>query len=192
MKENDNQHFEDWSITYEDSLLQKLYFDRIHRHVLNLVKQEPAPSTILDIGCGTGRLLRKAKKRWPNTQLIGIDLAEGMIEKARQLLPDAKFIVCPAESLNLPDSSADLVLSTTSFHHWSDQEQALREVRRVLRKGGFFMLADISLPAFFAKRIHHGHIRTPSEVREMFHDAGFEVREQRHVMIRHILITTGT
>ena len=107
-----------------------------------MVEKGYTPDTVLDVGCGTGRLLRKAKARWPNAQFIGVDPATGMIENARRLMPDAKFYVSQAESLPLPDASVNLVFSTASFHHWQDKEKGLREIKRVLQVGGLLFLAD--------------------------------------------------
>jgi cyclopropane fatty-acyl-phospholipid synthase-like methyltransferase len=61
----DVQSFERRSGSYEDSFLQGLFFDRIHRIAINSVPAGLQPEGILDIGCGTGRLLRKAAIRWP-------------------------------------------------------------------------------------------------------------------------------
>src|SRR5260370_20365988 len=139
----DIERFHRWSRTYERSWLQRLVFDRVHQAVLRVVATEVAePTTILDVGCGTGRLLRAAKARWLNAQLIGVDPAEGMVEVARHLAPAITFHVGSAEALPLPDASVDVVLSTVSFHHWGDQAAAIREVARVLRPGGRFFLSD--------------------------------------------------
>lgn len=188
---NDVEAFNRWSTTYEDSWLQSVYFDRIHNGVLRLVTLESSPGCIVDVGCGTGRLLRKILKRWLHARLIGVDPAEGMVKKARQMMPDATFIVGPAESIPLPDASADLVFSTTSFHHWQDQQQGIREIRRVLRPGGQFILADVMFPSFLIPLFHHCHIRTPLEVRGMFEHAGLKVQKQQRIMLRHFLVTVG-
>ena len=132
------QDFNRWSETYEDSWLQRILFDRVQDTLLELVGMETVPGTILDIGCGTGRLLHKMRARWPKAQLVGIDPAEGMVRKARQLMPEATLYVSMVESIPLPDNSIDLITSTVSFHHWSDQLQGLREVARVLYPGGRF------------------------------------------------------
>ena len=87
-------------------------FDRIHTGVLRFVTVKSAPGDIVDVGCGTGRLLRKIRERWPHARLTGIDPAEGMVKKARHLMPDAAFMVSPAECIPLPDASADLVFRT--------------------------------------------------------------------------------
>ena len=100
---DDVQTFDRRSSTYEHSFFQRLFFDRIHRAALNLIPTEFNPEAILDIGCGTGRLLRKAAVRWPGARLSGVDPAEGMIREARRLTPGATFYVSTAESLALPD-----------------------------------------------------------------------------------------
>ena len=191
---NDNvKKFNIWSGTYEDSWLQHLYFDRIHKEVLNSVNREFTPKDIVDVGCGTGRLLRKARERWPQARLTGVDPAEGMVKKARQMMRDSTFIVSPAESIPLPDMSVDLVFSTTSFHHWSDQLQGIREIRRVLRLGGQFFLADIAPLPFFLRFVHRGHgqLRNQNEVRNMFEQVGLEVQARRRLFLGHILVTSG-
>ena len=181
------------SSTYEDSWLQYLYFDRIHKGVLSLVNVKSAPGDILDVGCGTGRLLRKIRERWPYARLIGVDPAEGMVKKARQMMPDSTFIVSPAESIPLPDTSVDLIFSTTSFHHWSDQLQGIREIRRVLRPGGQFFVADVTPLPFFLRFVHRGHgqIRTQNEARKMFEQVSLEVQTQQRLLLGHILVTSG-
>jgi ubiquinone/menaquinone biosynthesis C-methylase UbiE len=59
------QDFNRWSETYEDSWLQRILFDSVQNVLVDLVSKENIPGTILDIGCGTGRLRHKVKDRWP-------------------------------------------------------------------------------------------------------------------------------
>jgi ubiquinone/menaquinone biosynthesis C-methylase UbiE len=189
----DVEKFNSWSGTYEDSWFQYLYFDRVHKGVLRSVNVKSAPGDIVDVGCGTGRLLRKIRERWPSARLIGVDPAEGMVKKARQMMPDSSFMICPAESIPLPDTSVDLVFSTTSFHHWSDQLQGIREIRRILRPGGQFFLADMAPLPFFLRSVHRGHgqIRNQNEIRRMFEQAGLEVQTQQRLLLGHFLVTSG-
>jgi ubiquinone/menaquinone biosynthesis C-methylase UbiE len=188
---DDVREFNRRSATYESSRKQWLYFDRLQRAVLGSVESEASPESILDIGCGTGRLLRKAGERWPNARLIGVDPAEGMIEKARLLMPNAAFYVSMAESLPLPDESVDLVFSTASFHHWRDNVQGVREVRRVLRLGGRFFLADIWPPSGLSLIFRHFKANDPARVRDIFVRAGLNIQAQRRLMGRFLLVTTG-
>ena len=118
----------------------------MHRASLNAVRASGAPPRrILDVGCGTGRLLARAAAVFPGAGLAGVDPAAGMVAEAAASLSadvDARFVRGAAERLPFADGSFDLVLSSMSFHHWADQRTALGEVRRVLRPGGIVALAD--------------------------------------------------
>ncbi len=155
----ERQRFNQWSETYERSFMQWLIFDRVHRRLLLSLPPGFIPAFILDIGCGTGRLLRRMHARWPAANLAGIDLAEGMVAKARQLTPQATIYLAPAEHIPLEEASQDLVTTTMSFHHWSQQEQGVKEAFRVLRPGGYFALAD--------SNIGHGSPLSKSQVRSL-------------------------
>ena len=159
--------------------------------MLNLVEKGYTHSTVLDVGCGTGRLLRKAKARWPKAQFIGVDPAAGMIEQARRLMPEATFYVSKAESVPLPDESVSLVFSTASFNFWQDQEKGLREIKRVLQVGGLLFLADVWPPFGLSKLIHHFQTNNPNALRETFSRAGFHVRNQRKLWTLWLVVTVG-
>jgi ubiquinone/menaquinone biosynthesis C-methylase UbiE len=187
----DIKTFERRSATYERSLSQVLFFDWIHRVALGAVPAGFVPDSIVDIGCGTGRLLRDAAARWPAARLTGVDPAEGMVKEARRLTPNASFFVSPAESLQLPDRYASLVISTVSFHHWQDQSRGVQQVARVLEAGGLFVLADISLPFGMQRFFRHGTQPSPSALRGMFARVGLEVQSQRRAMSGFLLVTMG-
>ena len=188
----DVQHFNRRAATYETAASQGYFFDRIQRKVLKLAKGD-MPKTVLDVGCGTGRLLRKAKEQWPNAQLIGVDAAEKMIEQATQLFPQAEFHVAMAEALPLPDASVDVAFSTLSFHHWENQAKGVSEVARVLSPGGKFLLADISVPRWIAVFVKHFKRNSPSRIRDIFEEAGLAVELQQHQWrwSRVLLVTVG-
>ena len=168
---NQRAHFNQWSNTYERSFMQWLLFDNVHRGVLKRIPADFTPSAILDIGCGTGRLLRRMQARWQTASLVGIDLAEGMVAQARSQTPGATIHLAPAEQLPLENDSVDLVTSTVSFHHWSDQAQGVREAARVLRPAGLFVLADMNLTK-------HGQPLSRTEVKALFEAAGFVIVSQ--------------
>ncbi len=188
---SDVQEFNRLSTTYEDSWAQWFFFDRVHNAVLELVENQAYPKSIVDVGCGTGRLLRKAGKRWPDARLIGVDPAEGMVEKARSLMPSATFYVGMAESLPLPDASVDLAFSTMSYHHWVDHVQGIREITRVLRPKGRLFLADFRLPMGLSKVIRRFQSNDPAQRRDAFAQAGLKMQAQRKLMGRWLLVTIG-
>jgi ubiquinone/menaquinone biosynthesis C-methylase UbiE len=191
MEEQDIESFNRRSRAYERSISQKLIFDRIHWAALKAVPLECKPETILDIGCGTGRLLRKAAVHWPEAHLVGVDPAEGMVAEARHLTPGAVIILGMAETLPWPDLSVDLAMSTMSFHHWRDQVQGLAQVARVLRPGGYFILVDVATPFGLARIFPHGRQPDPERVRAMFAQAGLEVAMQKRFMGHFIMATLG-
>lgn len=143
---NDVERFSKWAPTYDRHHLQRIVFEPVQRTVLDLAAAEVSrPQAILDVGCGTGRLLRAAQERFPGTRLEGVDAAEGMIDQARSSLgPDSKihFQQATAEQLPFGDREFDLVFSTMTFHHWADQRQGIAEIARVLTPGGRWLLAD--------------------------------------------------
>ncbi len=186
----DIQTFERWSGGYERSLGQYFLFDPVQRAVLDFLPSTLAPQAILDIGCGTGRLLRKAALRWPQASLVGVDPAEGMIAQAHKLTPGVAFHVSTAEALSLPGGTFDLALSTMSFHHWFDQAQALRQVAAVLRPGGYFALADPLIPLGLERVFRHGRPASSARRRALFEQAGLEVVAEKRFLVE-VLITIG-
>jgi ubiquinone/menaquinone biosynthesis C-methylase UbiE len=142
------------------------------------VSVSAAPRRVLDVGCGTGYLLRLLAKRHPQaTELAGIDAAPSMIETAGQASDDKRlrFTVGVAERLPFPDDAFDLVVSTTSFDHWADQQAGLCECARVLAPGGHLMLADqfspLLLPTLLGGR--RGKARTRRRAGQLLSAAGF-------------------
>jgi ubiquinone/menaquinone biosynthesis C-methylase UbiE len=190
--ENDIERFDQWASTYENSWLQRAFFDRAHQATLALAAGiVHQPMSVLDIGCGTGKLLRRAHTYWPEAQLIGVDPANGMIEMAKRLTPNATFSTGMAEALPLQDASVELALSTSSFHHWQDQAAGLREIARVLRPGGYFILVDASFPDWLVRVFRVKRFHSPAQLRSLFIQAGLDVQTQHTLAWRRWLATVG-
>ena len=101
---------------------------------------------ILDVGTGTGIVaLRAGSRLGPDGETIGIDLSDGMLQTAREKasragLDHVAFHKMDAEALDFPDNSFDVVLSLFALTHFPEPLTALREMHRVLRPGGRFVL----------------------------------------------------
>jgi ubiquinone/menaquinone biosynthesis C-methylase UbiE len=192
-RKNDIDRFDQWANHYDDSWMQRALFDPAHQATLalaaTLVSQ---PESVLDVGCGTGKLLRRAQTVWPQAHLTGVDPAEGMVETAQRLNPNATFLTGMAEALPLQDASVDLALSTISFHHWQDQSAGIREVARVLRPGGSFILVDFSFPTWMLQILRLKRVHSPVQFRTLFRQAGLRVKRQQPLGWRRWLATVGT
>ncbi len=128
--------------------------------------RSPSPRRVLDVGCGTGYLLRRLAERCPATVgLAGLDAAAGMVRVAREATTDSRlsFLVGRAEQLPYPAGTFDLVVSATSFDHWADQQAGLAQCARVLAPGGCLVLADLFsawlLPTLVGGRRHKARTR---------------------------------
>jgi ubiquinone/menaquinone biosynthesis C-methylase UbiE len=191
-REKDVARFDQWSSSYEESWMQRAFFERAHRATLALAAGiVHQPESVLDVGCGTGKLLRRANRYWPEAKLIGVDPANGMIEMAKRLTPYATFSKGMAEALPLQDASVDLAISTISFHHWQDQAAGIREIARALRPGGYFILVDFSFPDWLLRVFRLKRVHSPAQLRTLFNQAGLEVQTQQTLTWRRLLATVG-
>jgi len=173
-------HFDRWAPSYDRSWTQWIFFRPVHQGVVGAAATvAAAPTRILDVGCGTGALLRLLCERLPQADLTGVDASPEMIRMAAASNPAPerlRFVQGTAEELPFPDSQFDLVLSTISFHHWADQQRGLREVARALAPGAPFVLADhfATLPqrVFFLTPERRKRFHTPLEIEGMLVSAG--------------------
>jgi ubiquinone/menaquinone biosynthesis C-methylase UbiE len=170
--------FDERAAGYDQGWLGQLHHEIADRTASLATSIVLAPERVLDIGCGTGYLLRSLAVRYPEaTQLFGVDPAPSMIEVARRSsdLGRLRFSPGVAEDLAFADHSFDLVVSTTSFDHWSDQLAGLRESARVLAPGGRLVLVDqFSLwliPTLIVGR--RGKARTRGRASRLLINAGF-------------------
>ena len=152
---HDVDRFNRWAASYDRHWMQRIIFAPIQRTVLQLAEEEIGrPGTILDVGCGTGKLLRSASQRFPAAKLVGVDAAIEMVKQARSSTPDGtiQFQQATAEELPFLNDSFDLVFSTMTFHHWQNQRRGSAEVARVLTPNGRWLLAEF-VPSGFMKRV---------------------------------------
>jgi trans-aconitate 2-methyltransferase len=92
--------------------------------------------TVVDAGCGSGRVTEELVKRLPDGRVIAVDGSEAMVEKAKERLGErADYLVSDLVSLGLP-GAVDMVFSTATFHWIQDHDRLFRRLRRVLRPGG--------------------------------------------------------
>ncbi|MDP3794055.1 MAG: class I SAM-dependent methyltransferase [Candidatus Uhrbacteria bacterium] len=120
---------------------------RFRKKVLHAIALR-GDETVIDVGCGTGVFLALAKKTYPRLPLIGIDPdKEALAIAKRRLLKknlDVELHEAFAESLPIPNASADVCFSTLAFHHMPNEikQKALQEIYRILKPSGRVVIAD--------------------------------------------------
>jgi ubiquinone/menaquinone biosynthesis C-methylase UbiE len=196
---HDDRHFDRWARRYDRSLLQPVLFGPVHASVVATTRARLAASAaVLDIGCGTGRLLERLGAALPDGTLVGLDQSAGMAQAAKRLRPRLTVERGIAEALPHRDGAFDAVFTTVSFHHWTDKPAGIAEVFRVLRPGGLFALTDISrddLPSWpaplwaLARRRMHDMPRL-EERQGMVEAAGFRIVAQEPTLHRRWVVVT--
>ena len=126
--------------TYEDRWAH--YVAATTARTLAHLAMQPG-ETLVDLGCGTGVLLRQAGAGPVAPSLIGVDVSLPMLRSALSRLDRrASLIVADACALPLDRSSIDAVVSVSSFHYWPDPIGGLREIHQVLRPQGRLVITD--------------------------------------------------
>lgn len=145
-----------------------------------------AASRVLDVGCGTGELLRRVRANVPDAVLAGLDPVPEMLDVAREKLSGRDDLrVGYADRLPWNAGTFDVVVSCNMFHYISEPLTALREMARVLRPGGALVLTDWC-DDYIACRICNLYLRLTNrafyrtyrqaECLELLKVAGYEVQ----------------
>ncbi len=115
---------------------------------LNYADAQP-DEICVDLGSGRGTdVIRLAETVGKNGHVFGIDISEGMIEKAsgtaeRLGITNARFMHSNLEKISLDDNIADLIISNCTINHAADKQAVWNEIYRILKKGGRFVISDI-------------------------------------------------
>ncbi|HEY4278871.1 MAG TPA: methyltransferase domain-containing protein [Conexibacter sp.] len=153
--------------------------------------------TVLDLGCGTGRITRALLEQLPDGRVIAVDGSASMAERARAELPADRVEVIHADLLELAiPEPADAAISTATFHWIADHDRLFANVHAALRPGAQFVVqcggkgnVDAVLAAITqvtAQREPFGALAgwpgpwnyaTPEQTRERLERAGFDVAD---------------
>jgi len=130
-------------------LVAHLYDHRSRDHAVDaqlvelLAERSAAGFRVLDVGCGTGKQLAANRARFPGLALIGVDRSRGMLRIARDREPSVAWVHGDAQALPIASRSVDYVTNQYSYPHIPDKKAFMREVFRVLRPSGHFVLQNI-------------------------------------------------
>jgi ubiquinone/menaquinone biosynthesis C-methylase UbiE len=134
--------FDVWSRFYDLEWVQRAVYRPEQDAVLDALRAERV-RRVLDLGCGTGQLAHRLRSTDARVRVVGCDFSAGMLRAAAAR--DRRVAWVRGDALRLPFASAafDAVVSTQAFHWFPDQTAALREIARVLRPGGAFVLTVV-------------------------------------------------
>jgi malonyl-CoA O-methyltransferase len=103
------------------------------------------PQRILDLGCGTGKTSEALLRLFPKAQLLALDFALPMLERARRRgrwLRRPRCLCADIDALPLPDASIDLVFANAALQWSADPQAAFGDIARVLRPGGLLIFSS--------------------------------------------------
>ena len=179
-----NEHAEEWSdMWYKDQMTGR--HDKYKKDFERLFSLLPLKSGdhVLDAGCGAGVLVPFILPRITAAGVLyELDFAEKMIEVNRRLnkAENIRFMVQDMETAALGNASCDIVICFSAFPHFQDKEKALKNITRILKRGGALVVAHFDSSQAINK--HHGshaavmHDLLPDEatMRSMMEKAGLE------------------
>lgn len=138
---------------YVDFIENIFFFGRLEQFWEKLIeKAQISPNDrIIDIGCGSGRMVIKVSEQLGmNGEIIGLEPSKHLIKECNKLekKDNVKFMEGIMESVPFPDNSFDIVLSSLAIHHVpkDDKQKAFKEFNRILKKGGRLLIMDHGKP----------------------------------------------
>lgn len=132
---------------FYDAYMKLVWFgkdEKFRNHLLSFVDIKKNHD-VLDVGCGTGTLALKIAEKV--RRVTGIDASKEMVSVAKEKSKNTKnvnIIEAIMENLPFKDNSFDVVICSMTIHHLptEDKINALKEMKRVLKKKGQFLLVD--------------------------------------------------
>ena len=145
VKENSKAAFNQQAATY-DKDIKGQHARSLYPVLLEKLSHIPFQSA-LDLGCGTGEMLKLILQKDPHKELCGIDLSEENACCCEIETPGtSQATVGGQRGTPFPDNAFDVVYCNDSFHHYPAPQNVLREVNRVLKPGGTFLMGDCWQP----------------------------------------------
>jgi len=148
-----------------------------------MVLSEIEGKTILDVGCGFGRLTLDIAEKNPESEVFGVDLFDSLTGQARMNaevlgIKNVEFKTASVYCLPFEDGSFETVNSFFMLHHLDEIPKGLLEIRRVLQKQGRFVAVE---PIGH----HHGPNHSGGDWERIFKEAGFgaEAEERDFALI---------
>jgi dolichol-phosphate mannosyltransferase len=177
--------------------IQRYWQRKRFEHITNFLKK--ANGKILDIGCGSSMIIQQLAK---TKDIVGLDISKSKIKYLKLKNPNIKAIVADARKLPFESKSFDHVICSNLIEHLPDSEKVLFEAKRVLKKGGTFIVATPDYGTlcwriieklygfFMAGGYAHEHIKpyTKKMLLQQLSEMGFDKFEVKTILNSEIII----
>ncbi len=148
------------------AIVQKEIGERLFERLSYLTIQ---PQYVLDLGCGTGYFTKKLKQRYPQAQVVGLDVAWMMLkqsQKAHSLFKKWPLVQTDMTIMPFPSGLFDLVFANQVIHWSNPIAEVMREINRVMNVNGCLMFSTLGPDTFYelrdawSKVNHYAHTNT--------------------------------
>ncbi len=135
-----------WAKRYERLWVQRVSLGPTRRCILEELKHRRCvgqDAIVVDMGCGTGQLLREIRKQWGDAPMLsGVDFSQEMITVAIHANGGIEYTCCDILAYTGEPNGVDLILCTHSFPYYPDKKAALEKFSALLKPGGLLFLAQ--------------------------------------------------
>ena len=146
--------------------------------------------SVLDCGCGIGKMLEALSLHYDS--VYGIDISSNMVEAARSNRENVFLSISDAQDIAFKDDTFDIVICRGSLHHCKEPVAAIKEIYRVLKKGGFLVFSEpcrdnilwrkigITYVRSSKKFVDHHHLFYSKQIEEMIVNNGFKIIKDQY------------
>ena len=139
-----------------------------------------AGAKVLDVGCGTGTVLRRMADVC-EINGYGIDAEKNMVAEAKHKCPNMNIQVARCEDMPFESQFFDIITTCMAYHHFADRTGFAKEAARIIKPGGWLYIADPRLPFVIRKTLNGffrlinvaGCFNSPQELYTHFGKYGF-------------------
>lgn len=176
---------------YNNLWVQKYSLGPTRREVKSIILpylSEKPEAKVLEIGCGTGQLIKEIGEVHKNVDYLGIDVAENMVEIAKSSNdgPRMEFRVCPVEEFS-SEEKYDIIFCTHAFPYFPDKAAVIKKMEGLCKKEGEIIIAnsstntpkDFFINFFLKATTSEAKYLSVKQMKKLFGEAGLAVKEVR-------------
>jgi len=151
------------------------------------------PQDIIDLGTADSRMLDMVHKKYPDARCAGVEYNQELVDFGRAKFLDLELIQGDIQSLDFPDNSFDVAISTAVIEHVLDPTKVMRETRRVLKSGGIIVLTApdpfweyLATMVGHLKNDQHNEVMNLLQLSDLARKSGFAVLKAQKFMLSPI------